>query len=372
MVDISKYDNILQAIADKVGVSLEDVKKEFTEILTATKEKIKVDETAEKTAIMRLKNKYRSALRTNAAWWDGVVIGFQEPNFYLKRLYTANKTMYEDDPELAIREGYTDDTGEPLDSRKTMTSGAVNKNYGVPLRDLNYQNKAVMTVYGVVRKKDTEDLRPFKLTLFDEQVRLKIPLLQYVKFRANDRTAEEAETYELSYSTATKFQVQQDFPEELQLHALLNKFDAVELENLEAWHDQHENDMDAIVVTRGMVGAINLDTPEDKPYNFTLDILDEDADIVDDEGEVPDATYVQVPKYVNMDFAEGSIAFVIGRTWRGWDNQNNAPGNVSLTAYNVYVSEEYKVEIETAEPPAGSVAAPEKEEGDSDKKTNFF
>lgn len=371
MLDIDKYDKILQNIASKVGADFVDIQKEFVEILTETKKKIKVDEDAERTSIMRLKNKYRSALRTNAAWWEGVIIGYQEPNYYLKRLYTANKTMYEDDPELAVREGYTDDTGEPLDSRKTLSSGAVNKNYGVPLKDLDYMNKAVMSVYGVVRKKDTEDLRPFKLTLFDEQVKLKIPLLQYVKFRANDRTGEDSEIYELSYSTATKFQVQPEFPEELQLHALLNKFDAVELEDLEAWHDQHENDMDAIVVTRGMVGSINLDTPEDKPYSFTLDTLDDDEDIVDEDGEIPDATYVQVPRYVNMDFAEGSIAFVIGRTWRGWDNQNNAPGNVSLTAYNVYVPEEYKVEVETTEPPAGSVAAPPSEE-DKPKETEFF
>lgn len=376
MVDLSK---MFQEISDKVGMPIDDVKSEYDQILANTKKKITVDKDAEKTSVLRLRSKYRSQLRTNAAWWDGVIIGYSDPNYYLLRLFIANKQMYKDDPEGAIKDGYANDEGEPLDSRVVLSSGKDNATYGTPLKELDYQNKCIMTVYGVARKKDTEELKPFKLSLFDEQTKIALPMLQYVKFRANDRTPDDplSNIYQMSYSTTTKFQVQPEFPEELKLEKLLSKFDAVELEDLEVWHDQHESDYDAIVVTRGMVGQINLDTGKDdngkeKPYTMTLDPLDDSDEIADEQGEVPDALFLQVPKYVNIDFAEGSIIYVIGRTWRGWNNKENKPGNVSLTAYNLYVPEEYKVDIEPATPPAGSIPTPEPQQQAEAKQNEFF
>ncbi len=377
---MSDHTKMFQEISDKVGIPREEVEKEFNDIFEFTKRKIKVDKDAEKTAILRIRGKYRSQLRTNAAWWEGVVIGHSDPNYYLKRLFIANKQMYREDPEQAVKDGYTNDEGEPLDSRATLTSGNVNKDYGTPLKDLNYEGKCIMTVYGVARKKDTDELKPFKLMLFDETTKIELPMLKYVKFRANDRTPDNPinNLYEMSYSTTTKFAVQPDFPEELQLEKLLSKFDAVELQDLEVWHDQHESDYDAIVVTRGMVQQINLDTGKDddgkeKPYTMTLDPLDDSDEIVDAEGNAPDAVFLQVPKYVPMDFGEGSVIYVIGRTWRGWNNQENKPGNVSLTAYNLYVPEEYKVDIEPATPPVGSIPTPEGETPKAEsKQAEFF
>lgn len=348
-------ESIFKTWAEKLGKEESEIQEEYKEAYERNRAKQPSDEAAHQYTLMQLRTKYRAELRTSAIWFDMLIIGKSEPNFYMKKRYDNAKAIFEDSKSEAIDAGLTDETGEPLETRATLYNGDPNPNYRRPLKDVDfgkksdgtrrtYADKAVATVIGLARKKNTDEIKRFTMTLFDESALKDFPILMPSEARANLQE-ELPEEFKLGMSTATKFTPIKEEIEEFDIGKIWNAdyFDKVEIPKLEIWNDENSGDFDAVVMTRGMVSAINMEGPR---YNnvFIDEVTTEIGDDFDDDNIAP-ATMVQVPKSVPIDFAEGSLIVVFGRTWRGYATEDGE-GQINITSYSVWAPPEFKVEVE--------------------------
>lgn len=344
---------LMQDWSAKVGVPAEDLQKEFDERMKAVEGRFKTEQAASNYVLMQMRTKFRAALRTNAIWFEGIVIGKTDPVFYMLNRYNQAKELYEESPQEAVNRGFTDEDGNPLDIREEV-GGKPNKTFGHRIDQLKfgkrrdgvpitYKDKAVANIYGIARKKGSDEVKDFRMSLFDFDALREFPLLVPVEFRANLYNEDEG-LFEIGHSASTDMQSMVDAPKSFTIDGILEDeiIPVAELADLEQWHDAHEGDFNAYVLTRGMVSSMNLE--KERYNNIFLDDLSLELEI-DEEGDVAPATLVQVPKDIPIDFAEGSLMYAFARTWRGWSD-NDEPGRINLTAISVYVPSEYKEEYE--------------------------
>lgn len=359
MISLATGDELFPIWAERIGKPVEEIRAEFAKILEETKKKHSTEQAAIQNAIMRLKSRYMADLRSTAVWVELLIIGKGKPNFYLQKKWDEAAAILKDSPQEAHDLGYTNDAGQIVDFRKELSNGKANPNFGVPFEEIDYgtrpdgskvtyADKAVCNVIGIARKKNKDEIKKFNLTLFDFDVKRKIPTLVPLTAKLNVRNESE-EFMELGWSVRTKFEtLTENVPPEFEMSNIVQgkgTYPITEIPNLESFQDIHDGDFNAVVLTRGMVSSMNLERD-----NFNLIFLDElSTEIeVDEEGEVPPATMVRVPKDIPIDFAEGSLAYVFGRTWRG-TNQDGTPGGIIVDAYNIYLPPEYRVDMESEE-----------------------
>jgi hypothetical protein len=339
--------DIFKKWSEMLGKPEEEIKEEFVEIYSDYVKQGGTEEDATQFGIMQLKSKYLSELRSRAVWWDGLVVAKSEPNYYHKRKYDYAKKIYKDDPAFAVDEGLTDDIGEPLDTKEFTNAGDENPNFEMRFTEARYNGKkfdecAIANVYGVARKIDTDEIKIFRMPLFHEMAELDVKVGQYVKFRALDRDSKK-KVMDLGAAKVTEFIPQDVTPKEFDIEVLIDKFFKVTpLKDLETWHDINETKYDEMCLIKGMINSIDLDG--DRYNRMTLDDLDS-LDILDEEGETVEPTFVQVPKDIKIDFGERSIMYAFGRTWRGKDREGNE--KINFTAQGIFVPDRFKLKPKT-------------------------
>ena len=359
MVDKAEQ-SIFQKWAPKVGKTVEEIENEFLELLETNKKKHASEKAAINYTMMQLRTMYTSALRTNAIWFQGMVLGMSEPNYYMVRKYEKALQMYNepDSRDEAVELGMVNEDGAPVDDRDILSSGKPNPNYNVPLAEIEYgtnkktgqkvtyKDKCVMNVVGIARKIQTDEIKMFNLTVFDTQAQQIIDMVKGrffvpMEFRLNAR-GETEDMFELGFSVSTSFKEMTNPPEEFALDNILtgNVIPIVEIPQLEKWFDQFGAAQNSIVFTKGMVSNINLE--QDWANILHIDELTLDIDVTDDGKVKPDIT-VSIPKSRDIDFGEASLIYVIGHPNRSMGTTD--AGQIRINAFGFYVPPEYKVEL---------------------------
>jgi len=141
-----KVSDLAKQVKEKLGVDEAEVLKNWEEELALVKE-LRDDlspEDLEKRAFVRLRSKWQRELRSPAKFFEGVVIRCAEPFDLTAPVKRKAKTVYDANPDEAIKQGLTDENGVALDPNPTFKSGNTNPGFGKPLPEHRY----IQNLYG--------------------------------------------------------------------------------------------------------------------------------------------------------------------------------------------------------------------------------
>jgi len=338
MIDIESYIN---KYSEKLGFSVDEVRKDYEELLTEEKEiHTTLTEEEQKTrALQRLSVKYKRLLRSPAIGFEGIVMGLGDVVDTVARIRENAIKMFKENPQQAIANGLTDDEGNPLDTRETFSSGKPNPSYGKPLPEHNY----LRNIFGVCNRIGESEPKFFTMTINGEVAKTKdIPLFTPVKFRANDKSEESSSTFTLTHSVFTKFEKSDiNLPS---IREIVSKFIGItNLADLQQYHTQHKDDYNRIVAIEGDVSMLFLEPTATGSRRMII----EDGSKLLEDLESPGIT-CWIPAEMDIDFSEGSKVIVVGRTTQGLKRDDNGQqteelGDVMLNVYGIYCYPEFKI-----------------------------
>lgn len=362
MLDSTK--KVLLGMSQKLNVKMEEIENEFNKLNEESLKNFKEQQAAEAATIFKLKGSFYNKLRSNAVWFDGFILGIGDKIYYKQMMFDKATKMFQEEPQAAIDLGLVNEQGQPIDQKgKCLGQVIENANYGFGNNFQSYKEKCIRSAYGICRMKNTDELRIFTISFFDNHAHVvdNIPLNALYEFRANI-VSKDDNNINLSAVQATSFkpmQVDDNDPlSENNVFTLVSQEDSdfpihlKPLDDLELFNDEYPNNLSDpksfinYAMIRGIVSNINLEGGFSNILQ--LDDLTMDIDL-DEDGNIKAPTTVWLNKNVDINFAEGSIAYVTGKTMRR-DFTNDDDENVSFVVLNadgVYVPEAYRVDIES-------------------------
>jgi hypothetical protein len=322
----------------KLGIKAVSVVERFENEVKAVRKKLPgLDEkTAMKRAFVKIKGEYKQELRSDADFFEGVVIGVNEPFDMVRRARQEAKEMWVTDKEKAIKEGYCDVDGKPLDRKETYASGASNRNFGKPLSEHSY----IQNVFGLCRKQGDKDFKVFKMALGENLAgKLKVPVMVPTQFRANEATTQrDPNILSLNpYSRLAfeKMPIPEDFDVlDILSHKQLENI-TVELDEVPDYHGRVQNDPQRVVITQGDVQHIS---PDANPTTGNKMMVLDDETMGDDSMGIT----CWIPPHLHdvIDFGAGSRVIVVGSTVQA-DFQDGV--NYLINVTGIYALPEYKL-----------------------------
>ncbi len=332
--------------SEKLSLSVEEIDVEFNKLLEDEKN-IHAnlnEEQHQQRALKRLALVYKKQLRSPAVHFEGIVIGLGDCIDTTARQKREAVELYRADPQTAINERITSESGVPLDTRKEWSTGRANPRYGKPLPENNF----LRNIWGIVTKtQSNEQPKFFQMVISGEAATDEtLPIFKPVKFMAIDKSLEGSEEYKLNFSTLTKFVVEEGLQLPQFRELIENYIGITKLSELENYHDAMKDDYNRLVVVEADVSALNLE-----PNSFGSRIMFvEDGDAALEDLETTGLT-CWLPERINVDFAEGSKVLVTGRTAQG--KKRDDDGNlteelrdVTLNVYGLYPIPEYKIDLQ--------------------------
>lgn len=340
-----KLDDYIKPWSERLGMSEEEIKKEYESVLKeeSTTHKNLNEEERNSRALQRLAMTYKNQLRSPAIPFDGMIIGLSDCVDTVARIRIDAIKQFRMNPQQAISDGVVNDEGIPLDTRETWSTGNPNRNFGKPLPEHNW----IRNVFGIASKKNIDEPpRYFTMTISGELAKNdSIPIFTPVSFRAVDRTSPEDTTnYNLNPSVFTEFK----FDESIKLpqpQELINQFcvdNRVLLNDLSVYHTANSNDFNRLAIIEGDVSVLALNPTSTGNRRIVLD----DETNLDLESQ---GTTCWIPPRINIDFEEQSKVIIVGRTSQGkkldeQGNQTEELGDVMLNVYGIYAIPKYRVE----------------------------
>jgi len=263
-----------------------------------------------------------------------------------------------DNPDEQEAKGDMEYCVVPVDNRKVFRSGKDNRGYGKPLPKKSYMRN----IFGIGMHSGSKKPKFMQITVNDALAE-KIPSVwTALRSRFNWRPSDEEKAnpdlivkYRLNGSSATKFEPasidnQPDF--EMVIKKFADDF-FVQIEELDNWHDENEDDQGRVVITEGDVTQLMLEPTAQGSRRIVIDDM---ALGFGGEDELQTGVTCWVSAHIPIDFGEESRVIVIGKTNRGrskdevtgeWTDEYG--GDVNMGLYGIYAIPEFKVEIE-AEP----------------------
>ena len=301
----------LKEWADKSPLTLEELEDSFEQHYEQLKEEKpgKDDKFYIPRARFMVKRGVRGAKRTTAKPVDGIFFGYKEEYDFASRDRAYAEEMYKANPKEAIEQGLTDPNGIVLDPNPQTPWNTKNPNYGKPLQAAFGRQS-----FGIGRPADGDELKLMVVSAYGDQALVKPPLGKPVRTLLNMRADEEGRRL-YNTSTLTKYELIEmdefgevdeeticsilaDAPEEFR----------VDLDGLEDWHFEHDQDSRRIVIVEADVSYV---APQPTSTgNYMMIIEDESVDIDD-----PGTTVWVHPQIAHMlDFGSGSRVFVVAST----------------------------------------------------------
>jgi hypothetical protein len=246
---------------------------------------------------------------------------------------SANKTRmtaletWEENPTKAIKEGYTDQEGTPLDMKKDFGAGNPNKNFGKPLKP-NWMR----IIFGF--NLDTKKEMTFILK-GDQAINMEVPYFKVVELtgKLNDKTGiwNGAKSTKLTIvEEPTLSKAEKEF---LNIETLVTKHLKglkQDVESIEEWCSIHGNK--DVLITEADV--IDIDMELNAGNSRTI-ILDNETDY---------GQRVFCPEHIPIDFGEMSRILIVASAKPG--KEDYGP---TMTAMGLYAIPEYKYEPENVE-----------------------
>jgi len=304
----TKVKELAQTVEDKLGVNKQEVLDQWEKELELVAE-LRSDlpkEDQSKRAFLRLRGNWKRELRSPAKFYEGMVIRVAPPFDVLRSIHNAARLIYEKDPQKAIAEGWTDEAGNALDNKRQYSTGRDNPDFGKKLPPTRF----IQNVMGVAKSSDMQTPMVFGMVLSDRIAgHIDIPVFQTVKFRANLAKKQPTDgSVSLNEYAGLRF-----MPVEIEgfpgPEAIIDQFfedHKSTIEDLEAWHNDHEQDPRRFVIVSGDVD--DVDTRANATTGNARMV------ILDDSGEVE--VTVWIPDHLRnlLDFGAGSRVIVDGRT----------------------------------------------------------
>lgn len=334
--------------SEKLSLSIEDIEKEFNNILEEEKSLHPnlTDNDRSQRALQRLALMYKRQMRSPAVGFEGIIIGASDViDMVAKRRANAMEEWLLN-PQEAIEKGLVDEKGTPLDTIQTFSTGRQNPQFGKPLPENSYSRNII----GIAVKVKDKEKKPklFSLALRGNNAKeLNLPMFKPIKFSAIDKTPEGIDNkYNLNASTFTKFDVDEKIEMPPIKQIILNhcKDMIVPLSELENYHQQNIDNYDRVAIVQGGVSSLSL---EKTGFGSRVMNIDDTDNLEDIESK---GLTCWLPEHIDIDFAEQSKVYVIGRTNQGKKkDENGLPteelGDVSMNVYGVYAIPEFKINL---------------------------
>jgi len=274
----------------------------------------------------------KSARLVRAKPVDGLFIGFNVAFDVTTPIRNYALEVFRTNMEKAIREGYTDESGNPLDNRPQTGYGTKNPNFGKPLVPAFLRNS-----YFIGRPADSKDLKLGVLTQIGEVALKRPPLGQPVRFLANQRADE---PYRRLYNSSirTEFDLI-EMPEfekggdEVVCEWLGKTPDPIKttLSGLPEWHARNQADVRRLCIIEADVLYIRREPLA--TGNFLMVVEDETTMDMDVEGTT---VFVHHEIKEQLNFGSGSKIYLVGQsgTGPGYDRTSGAVDR-TITRYIV-------------------------------------
>lgn len=304
-----KLKKLQNACQEKLGIEPEQVISTYNKELTRLKSVLAdlSEEQLARRAYVTVSGLFKRDLRSPAKFFEGIVIGAGPIFNMVGQAREEALALWQTDREKAIKEGFTDAEGRPLDRREQFASGRKNPEFGKPLpEERNIQNAV-----GVAAPKGG-DIKFFRLVLGENLAgKVKIPLNTPVMFRANiPDTQEDPNMYRLNPYAHIEFQETEnpEIPpaEEIYESEYLEKY-RVPLGELPDFHKIHGRDPQRFLATVGDVAFID-EAPN--PTTGSLRIVLDDETLPEEHDGF--AAWVTPHLQGMIDFDMGSRIYACG------------------------------------------------------------
>jgi len=345
-----KTKKLLEQWSLKSGRTYEDLLSEFQRHFDRLKETLpgKTFDFYENRARFLVYRGIKTRMYARGESFDAIFFGYSDLIDVTAKQRAYAIQMFKTNPEKAIREGYTDVNGTPLDTREFLPTGAKNPFYGKPLREV-FVRQAV----GIGRPARGGDLKMITLTMLMDQARNLPPLGKPVRFLGRLVTQDEFR-YQINTVRATTYDPSKikDFPsvdEQTICNILLrapNEF-RVSLADLQEWHEKHADDIRRVCIVEADVVFVRREPTTIGNYIMIV----EDETLMDLEVE---GITVWVHKALEhqLSFAAGSRVIIVGRTVMGpsWDPEtrriNPEIQRLMINAFGIWCIPEYRIPLE--------------------------
>lgn len=319
----------IQIFAEKMELPIETLQGEFLAVYEEQfKDKDIPEEIKQNKAWIRIINKYKRELGpvpSKAIWFKGWILG-QTPLADMTDIMRKKALrLYQTDADKAIREGFTDSDGTPLDTRKAIF-GQRNENFGEPMEE---ETRFVREVFGIASKAIEDDYKWTRINVWGPIAPEFVggyKHFQPYKFRAILKDSQESDVYRLNASKLTSFTPLEGLGD---LEGYMEKSLIIQpMREIDDWHEINRKDRSQIYITQGQVVDIILN-PVDKKGNSMesryVDISDFDT---------LDRHRCFVPRELQIGFGKESKVLVIGRTQKKGDL-------IGINTYGIYPFEKY-------------------------------
>ena len=256
-----------------------------------------------------------------------IILGTKDSMDSANTIRTKAYEMWEKNPTKAIKEGYTDQEGTPLDMKKDFGTGNPNKNFGKPLKP-NWMR--VLFGFNLETKKEMTFILKG-----DQAVNMTIPCFKIIELtgKLNDKTGiwNGAKSTKLTIVDETSLNKAEK--ELLNIETLVSKHLkhlTHDVNAIEEWCTIHGNK--DVLITEADV--IDIDMELNGGGSRTI-ILDNDTEY---------GQRVFSPEHVPIDFGEMSRVLIISSAKPG--KEDYGP---TMTSMGLYAIPEYKYELEEVE-----------------------
>ena len=327
----------LEAIAKKSGKTLAEVQEAYDKALTTLPPSIKNEKRKEKTALMIVNRDLAVNTRSDAITYEGVIVGAKRARDLMARIRENALTAYKEDPQKTLGEGLVKlaEDGQSvlvLDNRATINDKP-NKNFGKERPATMFMRECVITA----REPGETDFICGKITLWNQQAKLTIPMHKLISFKANGGLDEATGELALRSSVNTQFEVKQELPDDEIVEIIDNSLEKhyKELGELFDYHKSVQGtpaQYESFIVTEGSVQWVNLSEDPTKNHSITIN-----------DNSLPEGSKgvkVWIPNELGhlINFGRDSIVGIIGYTsmGKGWDSEAKKQTDEEVLQINAY------------------------------------
>ena len=318
----------LQKVQEAFGLADEDVATVYQEMVQDEQDRHpKLDEDKQtKRAIRRtyLHFKRRNVGQGNIGV-EGIFIATSDAVDLNGRKIRDARELYARNPQLAVKKGLTDESGTPIDSRKTFPDGSENKSFGKPLTP-----KMRYIAQGIFTWDDHDE--PTLMTLYLNGNGNPPPLYKRVGFRATrvNESDDPDRNGIINVSDDVNFDVLADVDMSQVVGQMLPEF-VSDISGLEDYVEDSTQERPFVIV-EGDVSRMFLNPDGDKSRSIQIE---DDSLGYDDYG-----LNVWLADHIVVDYAEDSRVIVFGTA------SVNPDYGANLNANGVWAVPEFKIEVD--------------------------
>jgi len=328
---MEQKENYFKQWSDKLSIPVEEIEKEFQIVKGRISNEIPESSEDEKEvlALKRLAISYKKQLRSPAVGFNGIILGAEDTRDIVAKQRKDALDFFSENPQLAISQGVVNENGTPLDTRKEWSTGKLNIGFGKPLPEHLFMRK----IFGVAYKTN-EEPKFFTMSINGDVCNTTIPLMKPVRFMGIDKSQDDI-VYTLNSSSFTTFDIDEktECPD---IKELIEKYlDVAKISELEDYHKQNKEDYNRVVAVEATVSSLNL---EPTAFGSRIMNIEDGDDIMNLESK---GITCWISKDINIDFAEGSKVYIIGKTSQGKlkdeiGNVTDEDGDITINVMSVY------------------------------------